>query len=106
MKGKLYLLTRDDLRRSSASAQLVHGMASFAMEHRDVFESWNGGSNIVVCLSVKDAKTLKDVLDVAKAEGIPCSYFEEPDMDEEITCVVLGPSTVSQKLCSRFRLSR
>ncbi len=97
MSGKLYLVTRADLRHGSQAAQLVHGMASFARDYPETFESWEKASNTIVCLAVKDKDMLHELWNKAEAisetteMGLPIATFHEPDFNDELTCVVLEP---------------
>ena len=111
MSGKLYLVTRADLRHGSQAAQLVHGMATFASDYPLTFEEWERTSNIVVCLTVPDEKTLwhlkerAEQLSDATEDGLPVSTFVEPDLDNELTCVVLAPIDSFAELCVGFPLA-
>ena len=111
MNGKLYLITRDDFRRGTQAAQLVHGMASFAREYPETFLEWERTTNTIVCLSVANEKTLIDLLQKAETlsqeteSGLAISIFQEPDFNNQITCVVLEPTDAFQNLCKGIPLA-
>lgn len=111
MIGKLYLVTRADLRHGSQAAQLVHGMASFARDHHSKFVEWERTSNTVVCLAVPDETALHALLDKAhrvsakREGGFAISTFREPDFDDALTCVVLEPSEELTRICGGIPLA-
>lgn len=109
MSGKLYLVTRADLRHGSQAAQLVHGMASFARDHHAKFVEWERTSNTVVCLAVSDEAALHTLLERAEVLAIKgghaISTFREPDFDDELTCVVLEPVDALTRVCGGIPLA-
>lgn len=111
MSGKLYLVTRADLRHGSQAAQLVHGMASFARDYPVTFTDWERTSNTVVCLAVRDLEELYELWRKAEAvseatdDGLCISTFHEPDFDNELTCVVLEPIQAFTELCRGIPLA-
>jgi len=113
MSGKLYLVTRADLRHGSQAAQLVHGMATFAREYPSTFEAWERTSNVVVCLTVPDQESLYDLsanaeeLSERTKDGLAISRFHEPDNKpgDQFTCVVLEPVEAFQALCKGLPLA-
>lgn len=111
MSGKLYLVTRADLRHGSQAAQLVHGMASFARDYPVTFEEWERTSNTVVCLAIQDKTALHELWQKAEAlseatdGGLAISTFFEPDFGNELTCVVLEPIDGFSELCRGIPLA-
>lgn len=111
MSGKLYLVTRRDLRPGAQAAQLVHGMATFAREYPETFELWERGSNTVVCLAAENIGELSKLLDDANHlsetvdGGLAVSWFQEPDLDGELTCLALEPTAVFEELCKELPLA-
>ncbi len=109
--GKLYLVTRADLRHGSQAAQLVHGMATFAREYPSTFEDWERTSNIVVCLTAPDEEALRalwhraEEMSEATEIGLAIARFYEPDLGDELTCVVLEPVDAFQELCRGLPLA-
>ncbi len=111
MTGKLYLVTRADLRHGSQAAQLVHGMATFARHYPSTFKAWERSSNIVVCLAAPDEATLHEIRSQAHEmserteSGLAIAEFFEPDLNDELTCVVLEPIEVFQEICKGLPLA-
>lgn len=111
MSGKLYLVTRADLRHGSQAAQLVHGMATFARDYPATFIDWERTSNTVVCLAVRDKEELYTLWEKANAmseateHGLAISEFREPDFGNELTCVVLEPIDGFAELCRGIPLA-
>jgi hypothetical protein len=111
MSGKLYLVTRADLRHGSQAAQLVHGMASFARDYPVTFEDWERASNTVVCLAIENEAALYELwrkaeaLSEATENGLAISTFNEPDFNDELTCVVLEPIDGFAELCRGIPLA-
>ena len=111
MSGKLYLITRADLRHGTQAAQLVHGMAKFASDYPQTFEDWERGSNVVVCLAVSNEEELRSLHARAEAisesteTGLAVSAFREPDLNDQLTCVVLDPIEQYEQLCRDMRLA-
>lgn len=111
MSGKLYLVTRADLRHGSQAAQLVHGMATFARDYPSTFLEWERTSNTVVCLAARDENSLDELLSKAHGlseaseNGLAISNFREPDFDDALTCIVLEPLDVFEELCRGLPLA-
>ena len=111
MSGKLYLVTRRDLRHGAQAAQLVHGMATFARDYPQTFEEWERTSNTIVCLVVEDEEALRqlhicaEIVSERSELGCVISNFREPDFDDQLTCVVLEPIDVFADLCSGLELA-
>jgi peptidyl-tRNA hydrolase len=109
--SKLYLITRRDLRHGSQAAQLVHGMASFASDYPITFEDWRRTSNVVVCLAVQNENELYELwkkaeeISEATENGLCITMFTEPDLNNQLTCLVLDPCGVFVELCQNIRLA-
>jgi peptidyl-tRNA hydrolase len=86
-------------------AQSCHGVQQFAMEHPDINKEWFNVSNYIVVLCVKNEFELIELTAKAEERGIKQSIFEEPDLDNQVTCIVLEPSEDSRKLCSKLPLA-
>ena len=78
-------------------------MNEFVIEHQDLFLNWYSNSNYIVLLSVKDKSELISLL--KKLPGnIRYSIFKEPDLNNEITAIVLEDSYLSKKICKNLSL--
>lgn len=74
------------------------------LEHPELSKYWHDESNYIALLAVKDENSLLKLLTKACSKNIPCSFFREPDLDNEITAVVLSPGLDSKRLCSNIGL--
>jgi len=100
---KLHLVTREDLPPGQQAVQVVHAMREFVREHPEVDRHWYEKSNTLAFLAVPDEPALARLLSEARARGIACSAFQEPDRDDELTAVAIGPQ--GKRLCCRFPLA-
>lgn len=89
---KLFLIVRGDLKPGLRAAQLVHAMRAFTEEHPAVDREWFVRSNTVVLKEVPDEAALADLAYQAKAQGVPVSAFHEPDLDDQMTAITVGPA--------------
>ena len=86
-------------------AQACHGMRQFCEEHPALDKEWFANSNYIVVLSAKDETHLFKTMEKAIQENVSFSAFREPDLDDTVTAVVLGPSAGSAKICKRLPLA-
>lgn len=89
---KLFLVTRQDLAPGPRAAQLCHALRAFVEEHPAVDREWFTTSNTLVCLEAKTQDELHALVSKARSQGIPVSEFVEPDLDDALTAVAIGPS--------------
>lgn len=82
----------------------MHAFREFIAEHAFVESNWYQNSNYLAFLSLKDEAELLQLLNKAKKLNIKCSLFKEPDLNYEITAIVLAPSLDSKKLCANIGL--
>jgi hypothetical protein len=66
---------------------------------------WFEASNYLALLSVPTEGHLIKLYEKASSIGIRCSLFREPDIDNEVTAIVLEPGKVSRRLCSGLPLA-
>ena len=90
--GKLYLVTRRNLLPGARAAQLCHALRAFVEEHPDVDRRWFERSNTLVLLEVDDEDALMRLAWQAVMTGVPWSLFREPDLDNAVTAVAIGPA--------------
>jgi peptidyl-tRNA hydrolase len=100
---KLHLITRADLPLGQQAVQIVHAMREFVREHPDEDHEWYRKSNTLAFLEVEDEKALTALLSAARLRRIACSGFREPDRDDELTAIAIGPQ--GKGLCRRLRLA-
>lgn len=94
---RLYLVTRRDLPPGPQAVQSCHAMAAFAIEHREDFEAWYRGSNTLALVSVENERELESLADTANLRGISASDVREPDLEDQLTALALGPE--GRKIC-------
>ncbi len=100
---KLHLITREDLSAGLQAVQAAHALREFVREHPAVDLDWYEKSNTLAFLSVEDEDSLKELLSDAQRRRIPVSGFREPDRDDELTAIAIGPQ--GKGLCRRLRLA-
>lgn len=102
---KMYVVVRSDLNFGSQLAQALHGRDEFIADHPEVNHTWRQKSNTIVVLHAKDEGHLLTLHGKACQLGIPCSVFREPDLDDQTTCLVLGPSDHTRKITDKLPLA-
>lgn len=102
---KLYIITRRDLDPGYQGVQGQHAAIEFIMQYPEISNHWHQVSNYLGFLSVDNEQKLICLFEKAKALGIACSMFKEPDIDNEVTAIALEPGELSKKLCSRLPLA-
>lgn len=95
---RLCVIVRGDLPPGARTAQAVHGAHEFAEAHPDIYRSWRQESNTVAILGARDETHLHEVEDQAGMYGIPTATFQEPDMGNSTTVLVLGPHPATRKV--------
>jgi len=63
-------------------------------------------SNYVVVLCAKDEEHLQQILEKAISRDLAVGFFREPDLDDQLTAIVLEPGPRGRKLCSSLPLLR
>lgn len=101
---KLYTVTRRDLSPGQKVAQSIHGVSNFISDHEKIYKDWFETSNVIVCLEVKDETALRKLKTKCETRGVKHSVFLEPDMNNELTCLVIEPN--GNRLCSNISLVR
>lgn len=86
------------------AAQSLHAMTEFFLEHPDVTKDWHDNSNYIAVLAVDNEEKLIKLYQKAKARGVKCSCFYEPDMDDQLTAIVLEPGLDSKRLSGHIKL--
>jgi hypothetical protein len=88
---KLYLVTRRDLDPGQQAVQAAHALTEFMLHHPEVAKDWYGRSNTLAFLSVADERALGVLLRKARDRFTPVSAFREPDRQDELTALAIGP---------------
>lgn len=89
---KLFIVTRSDLPPGARAAQSVHAALAFAHEHPQIETYWFKNSNNLVILEAPDEEALDRLTLRAEQEGIPYVDFHEPDFNDALTAIALGPT--------------
>ncbi len=92
---KLFLVTRADLPDGQQAVQAAHAMREFAEHHPEVERAWYSKSNTLAFLAVPDEAALGVLLEKARRRDIPAASFHEPDRNNEMTAIALGPAARS-----------
>lgn len=100
---KLYVITRQDLSAGQQAVQSCHALIEFQVTHPDLTKEWYARSNTLALLSVPDEMELEALARSAEAKWIEVSRFREPDRDNELTAIVLGPQ--GKRLVQRLSLT-
>ena len=105
MGDKLYVIVRNDISPGRQIAQACHGMRQFYEEHPLIDKEWFVKSNYIVVLNAKDEMHLFETMEEAVKKNVSFSAFKEPDLNDEVTAIVLAPSAISAKMCRRLPLA-
>lgn len=97
---KLYLVTRQDLEPGQQAVQAAHALREFSEHFPQEDRQWYQLSNTLAFLAAPNEDSLKTLLKKARLVGVPVAPFQEPDRNDELTAVALGPS--GKSLCRRF----
>jgi hypothetical protein len=101
----LYVITRRDLDPGYQATQSIHAFREFLEKHPIVEALWYETSNYIGLLSVANEEELVKLLNKANEKGIKASFFREPDIDDQITAIVLEPNDLSRRLVSNLPLA-
>lgn len=102
---KLYVITRRDLDPGYQGVQSIHAMRQFSEEHPEIDNEWFKVSNYLAWLSVTDESEIFALLSKAEEKQIKFSVFREPDVENQITAIVLEPGQKTAELCRRLPLA-
>lgn len=100
---KLFLVTRRDLSPGQQAVQAAHAGRQFQHEHPVVEQAWFETSNTLAFLEVEDEPALERLLERARWKGVPASGFREPDRQNELTAIAIGPK--GKSLCQGLDLA-
>jgi peptidyl-tRNA hydrolase len=88
---KLFLISRRDLSQGQQAVQAAHALTEFLLNHQELARDWYGRSNTLAFLSVADERALGVLLRKARDRFTPVSAFREPDRQNELTALAIGP---------------
>lgn len=101
----MYIVTRRDLSPGFQACQASHAAFTFSVENPDLVQKWHTESNFLVIVTVEDEDALRSLLDEATERGILSTSFIEPDLDNEMTAIVLEPSLEARRLVANLPLA-
>lgn len=84
---------------------MAHGAFEYSLQYPEITSRWFRDSNFIVVLSVAtlaDLEVLSVRLD-SEAESLVRVY--EPDVDDELTCLVMGPQPDLARTLSHIPLA-
>lgn len=103
--AKLFIVTRRDIAPGYQAAQSVHAAFEFAKVFPEVTKEWMTISNYICVLSVASETELKRVYKQAYFQMLDCIYFLEPDLNDQMTAIAIGPSPEAERLVSEYDLA-
>jgi hypothetical protein len=103
--NRLRLVTRADLAPAARAVQAIHALREWVDTHPIADQAWYETSNTIAFLEVDDEPRLRRLLDRARERGIPVAAFTEPDLDDQLTAIVLAPGRDARRLCSSLPLA-
>jgi len=89
---KLYVVSRSDLPTGVQMAQQGHAVSEFWARHFDLAKEWHDKSNFICVLHIDDEHLLTKLMHKAIDKHIPCAGFREPDIEDQLTAIVLHPT--------------
>lgn len=102
---KLRLITRADLPPQHQAVQAAHALREWSATHPDKDKVWYETSNTLAMLTVQNEASLDDLLERALQYGLPVAAFYEPDRQDELTAIALGPGREAKRLCRGLSLA-
>ena len=102
---KLIIITRRDLHPGYQAVQSSHAGIDFQHQHPEISKQWNTKSNYLIILSVENEEQLSLFIKKFKYHNLKTTVFREPDIDNQITAIVVEPGEKSKKLTSNLPLA-
>lgn len=99
------MITRQDLTPGFQACQAAHAAFTFSVEYPDIVSKWHTDSNFLVVLAAQDEESLTALLAEAVRRQIRCIEFIEPDLNDELTAIVLEPTDEARRLCANLPLA-
>ena len=102
---KLYIITRNDLSAAYQLPQVAHGVAHFADEHPLEYKKWLTDNHKIVVFAVEDKDSLLNLLDKIQKMDAKHTIFKEPDLDYDLTTIVLVPCRKAKRVVEGLKLA-
>lgn len=90
-RTKLYIVLDAGLRPGQKLAQACHAMRQWTAEHPEEDRRWFEESNTLVLLEAANESDLTALVGRARDAGVSCVEFREPDMEDRLTAIAIGP---------------
>ena len=103
IQKKIYIIVRPDLAPGLQAAQACHALREFVEKFPEIDREWFTTSNNIVVLNARSHGHLLRLAGLAVDHSIACAQFFEPDCDNELTAIALGPE--GSKLVSQLPLA-
>ena len=100
---KLYIVVRPDIAPGLQAAQACHALREFVERHPEIDRKWFKESNNIVLLNSRSYGHLGVIAGQARDHEVAYADFYEPDLDDELTAVAIGPE--GAKLVSQLPLA-
>lgn len=101
----MYVVVRRDMPIGVQMAQACHAAFLFAHTYAHQTLDWHKHSQYLVVLTVADEIELIQLGLDAGRRKIRTSWWQEPDMKDELTALVFEPTTASEKLLANLPLA-
>ncbi len=92
------MVTHRNLDFGQQAVQLGHAGITFQHEHPEISKDWYTNSNYLIFLSVENEIELSKLIQKCKDKNLEHTVFIEPDLNDSITAVAIGPSNVARKI--------
>jgi len=80
-------------------------LQEFNLQHSLEAQSWHKNSNYIAVLQAANENDLINIIRKASNKDIKFSTFQEPDLNNEYTAIVLDCCNESKKICSNLKLA-
>jgi peptidyl-tRNA hydrolase len=102
---KLYIITGNDLSLFYQLPQVAHGVSVFASEHETEYKDWLRDNHHIIVFAVENLVELLEFHKKVKTMEVKHTIFEEPDINNEITVVVLCPCRKAKRAVEGLKLA-
>jgi len=85
MQKKMYVLVRSEFSQGYVTAQSIHAVSEFALEHTEEFNEWNNST--IVVLGVRFPRGMDRWEYILRSKGKVFSTFLEPDQEGQPTAI-------------------
>ena|ERR1700722_16401956 len=102
---KLYIVVRSDMSLGMQAAQIAHVCFSFASAFPNETKDWMQNSNFICVLNAPNEQSLVELMNQAYLQRIKYSFFQEDDLNYQITAIALESCEKSRKLCKKLPLA-